>query len=140
MKTASASKSRRSGLFEIARFVMATTSAGTATTYAPPIDQRAGTFGQPEELTMTNRSKLESKAALTLAALIAAASIVSSPALAGSNGKIAGGRLTFPPVVQHAPTTPGAIHLFRDPLNSRYDAVYMRFCSGGRCVSNNLPR
>ena len=89
---------------------------------------------------MPNRSTRESRAALALAIFIAAASVASSPALAGNNGSVAGDRLTSPPVVQHAPATPGAIHLFRDPLNSRYDSAYMRFCSGGRCVSNNLPR
>jgi hypothetical protein len=39
-------------------------------------------------------------------------------------------------VVAHASTIAGAIRLrlHRDPLDSRYDAVYKRFCGGGRCV------
>ena len=76
-----------------------------------------------------------SKAALTLAALVAAA-CVASPALADKNFNRAGGRAATFPVVAHAPTISGAIRLrlHRDPVDFPYDAAYKRFCSGGRCV------
>jgi hypothetical protein len=76
-----------------------------------------------------------SKAALTLAVLIAATSVV-SPALADKSVSNAGGRAATSPVVARAPTAPGMIRLrlHRDPVDSPYDAAYKRLCSGGRCV------